>query len=311
MARKLKYKPRSWSEYNKSLIERGSLSLWINENVLNNWIADSNDNEGAPQKYSDVAITAALQLKFMLNLTFRATQGFLISLFKNLGVNLPVPHYSTFSRRLKRLKINIGANSDGIPLELGIDSSGLKVYGEGEWKVRTHGKGKRRTWRKFHLGIDLKEQKIHAVTVTTNDFRDNEVFDDTIEQVQTVISEVVGDGAYDAENCYQTCATKGIKPIFPPRKGAVIHQHKNCKKTPLPRDEAVRIIHKRGRKYWKKSVNYHRRSLTETAMFRFKRAFSPELKSRNFINQAKEVFIKCAILNKFNEIGLAKSVACW
>ncbi len=85
MARKSKYKPRSWSEYNKFLVECGSLNLWISEEVLSNWIAESNGHEGAPQKYSDLAIRAALEMKFVLNLTLRATQGFLHSIFENLG----------------------------------------------------------------------------------------------------------------------------------------------------------------------------------------------------------------------------------
>lgn len=223
---------------------------------------------------------------------------------------MPVPSYSTLSRRLRQVEIKLDVPDPTKPISLAIDSSGLKVYGEGEWKVRIHGHSKRRTWRKFHLGIDVNGQMIHAVTVTTNDFKDNEVFEDTISQVNSSIEDILGDGAYDSKNCYEACASRKANPIFPPRNGAVIRQHGNCKKESLPRDQTIRDIRVLGKKGWKEKVHYHRRSLAETAMFRFKKLFTPELKSRSFINQAKEVFIKCNILNQFSALGLANSVAC-
>lgn len=310
MTGKVIYKPRSWSDYNKSLVQRGNLCLWIHDGVIEDWLASQDHKRGAPRRYSDLAITAMLELRYLLNLTFRATQGFIQSLFKLLHIDLPVPDYSTLSRRLRKLEIELHVPQPMAPISLAIDSSGLKVYGEGEWKVRVHGHSKRRTWRKFHLGIDTTEQLIHAVTVTTNDFKDNEVFEETVSQVEAPIKEVLGDGAYDSKCCYDKCSSSKIKPIFPPRKGAVIHQHGNCKQSPKPRDQAIRDIRTLGRKGWKEKVGYHRRSLVETAMFRFKRLFSASLKSRIFINQAKEVFIKCNILNRFNVMGLARTVPC-
>lgn len=147
------------------------------------------------------------------------------------------------------------------------------------------------------------------MTLTTNDFKDNEVFEETISQITAPISDIIGDGAYDSKNCYAACKKINATGIFPPREGAVIHQHGNFKKEPLPRDQAIRCIRDLGRKTWKQQVGYHRRSLVESAMFRFKKLFTAELKSRNFLNQANEVFIKCNILNQFNTIGLANSVA--
>lgn len=310
MTGKVTYKPRSWSDYNKSLVQRGNLNLWVNDEVIEHWLAPVCSKRGAPRQYSDLAITTMLELKYLFNLTFRATQGFLKSLFDILDVDLPVPDYSTLSRRLRHLKIELKVPQAMDPISLAIDSSGLKVYGEGEWKVRIHGYSKRRTWRKFHLGIDTSEQLIHAVTVTTNDFKDNEVFGDTVAQVKAPIKDILGDGAYDSKNCYEECSSRRAKPVFPPRQGAVVRQHGNCKNEPLPRDKAIRDIRKLGRKGWKTKVGYHRRSLVETAMFRFKRMFSANLMSRSFINQAQEVFIKCNILNRFNVLGLAKSVPC-
>ena len=308
MTGKVKYKPRSWHDYNKSLVERGNLSVWISDEVIEDWQTLQDSQRGAPRQYSDLAIKTMLELKCLFNLSLRASQGFFQSLFDLLKIELPVPNYTTLSRRLRQLNIQLNLVKDEIPISLAIDSSGLKVYGEGEWKVRTHGYSKRRTWRKFHLGINVDNQKIHAATVTTNDFKDNEVFEDTVSQVNGPIVDVLGDGAYDSENCYKFCASKNIIPIFPPRKGAILHQHGNCKKAPLPRDQAIRHIRDFGKKDWKKKMNYHRRSLAESAMFRFKRQFTAELKSRNFDNQANEIFIKCGILNQFTHLGLANSV---
>ena len=249
MTRKVEYKPRSWQEYNKSLIQRGNLCLWIDDEVLDQWEASSQSKgRGAPRKYSDLAITSILELKYLFNLTLRAAQGFIQSLFDLLKISLPVPSYSTLSRRLRQLQIELKVPELTKPISLAIDSSGLKVYGEGEWKVRTHGYSKRRTWRKFHLGIDVNGQMIHAVTVTTNDFKDNEVFEETISQINAPIKDILGDGAYDSKNCYEACISRKVNPIFPPRNGAVIRQHGNCKKKSLPRDQAIRDIRILGKK---------------------------------------------------------------
>ena len=226
-----------------------------------------------------------------------------------LGIDIPVPHYSTLSRRLRKLESDLKTDNTNEPISLAIDSSGLKVYGEGEWKVRAHGYSKRRTWRKFHLGIDVNSQTIRAVTVTTNDFKDSEVFEETISQITYPINDIMGDGAYDSKNCYDVCQAINANPIFPPRKGAVIHQHGNSKAEPLARDQIIRDIRQLGKKGWKEKSGYHRRSLAETTMFRFKKQFTAELKSRDFNNQANEVFLKCGILNQFATIGLANSVA--
>jgi len=310
MTGKVKYVPRCWRDYNKSLIQRGSLSLWLNDEVFEQWEAPREKRRGAPRKYSDVAINTILKVKFLFNLPLRAAQGLFQSLFKLLNVDLPIPSYSTLSRRLPKLEVELNSPDLNGSSSFAIDSSGLKVYGEGEWKVRTYGYSKRRTWRKFHLGVDVEEQAIHAVTLTTNDFKDNEVFEETISQIAGCISDVIGDGAYDSKDCYTACEKLNANGIFPPRKGAVIHQHGNVKKEALPRDQAIRCIRDLGRKAWKEQTGYHRRSLVESAMFRFKKLFTTELKSRNFLSQAKEIFIKCNILNQFNKMGLANSIPC-
>ena len=128
-----------------------------------------------------------------------------------------------------------------------IDSTGLKVFGEGEWKVRQHGYTKRRTWKKLHLCVNESNSEIISASFTDNSFKDNEVFKEMLEGMESKVSKVSGDGAYDAQECWDFCHSRGIKGIFPPRKGAKIKKHGNCKGEVLPRDEHIRMIRRMGK----------------------------------------------------------------
>lgn len=184
-----------------------------------------------------------------------------------------------------------------------VDATGVKVYGEGEWKTGQHGISKRRTWRQLHLGIDEATGEVLAVVVTTNDFSDGQLLPDLLDQIDGEIAQVSGDGAYDHRQCYAKMTERGAKPVIPPRKDAVIWQHGNRKALPHPRDQNLRYIRQHGRKKWKRDSGYHRRSWAETTMFRFKTLFGERLSSRNFDNQAVELFIKCAALNRMIQIA--------
>lgn len=184
-----------------------------------------------------------------------------------------------------------------------VDSTGVKVYGEGEWKTRQHGVSKRRTWRKLHLGVDEATGEILVPVVSTNDIHDGTVLGDILEQIEDPIEQVSTDGAYDHQDCYNQIAKREAKPVIFPRKDAIIWQHGNFKPPPHPSDENLHYIRKHGRKQWKRDSNYHRRSLAETTMFRFKTIFGGNLSARNFDNQAVELFIKCAALNRMIQIA--------
>ncbi len=179
----------------------------------------------------------------------------------------------------------------------------MKVYGEGEWKVRTHGVGKRRTWRKLHLGVDEGSGEILGAVVTTNDMADCEVLPDILEQIDQPIEQVSGDGGYDTKGCYDTISQHGARAIIPPRSNAKIQLPSNTQALPYPRDENLRRIHQVGRKQWKLESGYHRRSLSETAIFRLKIIFGGKLRRRFFDNQAVELFLQCAALNRMIQLG--------
>lgn len=159
-------------------------------------------------------------------------------------------------------------------------------------------KSKRRTWRKVHLAVDESNDQILSVVFSENSFKDSEVFVDLVEQIDANIEQTTGDGAYDDKTCYGWAETNGVNGAFPPRRGAKINQHGNDGAKPRQRDEHIRGMRAVGRKQWKKDANYHRRSIAETAMYRFKILTGDRLASRKFENQASEVFLRCKILNR-------------
>lgn len=301
---------RNWSEYNAGLKQRGSLSFWVSEDVLAAWvIPELTGKRGASPFYSDLAIMTMVTLKSVFHLAGRQTQGFVESLFELMAIELSVPDHSTLSRRLGKLEIELPVTQARPARHVVVDSTGVKVYGEGEWKTRQHGVSKRRTWRKLHLGVDEATGEIVAMGVTTNDISDGQVLPDLLEQIEEDIEQVSADGAYDQKRSYDEIRKRNAKAAIPPRKGAKIWQHGNSKAERHNRDETLRRIRKVGRKAWKRQVNYHRRSLAETTMFRFKTIFGGKLCSRSFDNQAVELFIQCAALNRM--IQLAKPDTTW
>lgn len=301
---KPQYRIRNWSEYNAGLKTRGSLTFWVEESVLEQWVVeDLSGKPGASLLYSDLAIQTMATVKAVYRLAGRQCQGFLESIFELMGIDLPVPDHSTLSRRVGKLAIDLPVIPKQGARHVVVDSTGVKVYGEGEWKTRQHGVSKRRTWRKLHLGVDEATGEIVAMVVTTNDVADGEVLEDILEQIEHEIEQVSTDGAYDHRHCYDEIDARGAKAVIPPRKDAKIWQHGNRKDKPHQRDENLRSIRKHGRKRWKRDSGYHRRSIAETTMFRFKTIFGGNLSARKFDNQAVELFIKGVALNRMIQIA--------
>jgi Transposase DDE domain len=314
---KARYKVKNWREYNKSLRARGSITLWLSEEAQDGWHAFCLDKRGRPAVYSDLAIETALTIKAVFGLPLRGTQGFVDSLFRLLGTPLKCPDYSTLSRRGGKLAVQISPRKTAEPLVIAIDSTGLKVYGEGEWKVRKHGAGKRRTWRKLHLAVDVKTNDIVASILTENDLADCEVLPELLAQIDQPIAAVSADGAYDTKDCHEAITAKNATPKVPPREGAVVQcpQIITAKYNPAlaHRDAAIRRIHALGggeeaRKTWKTEVGYHQRSLSETAMFRRKTLFSPKLSARKFQNQQQESALIINAINTMTRLGMPDSI---
>jgi len=313
---KRQYRVRNWPEYNAALVQRGSLSVWIEESSLNTWHCCPSGKRGAPFLYSDAAITMVLLLKIVYRLPLRGAQGMAQSILGLLGMELSVPHYSTLSRRQAKLSLEVPRLARRENLHLVVDSTGCKVYGEGEWKVRIHGKAKRRTWRKLHLGVDESSGEIIAAVLSSNNMGDGEVLPQLLDQVEEPIVQLSGDGGYDQSSCYQALHERAqeqdhpLKVTTPPRHGARIWKHGNSQGEKWARDENLRRIRQAGRKRWKEESGYHRRSLAETAMSRYKRIIGEKLQARDFSRQAKEAFIGIIALNRMTGLGMPQSYAC-
>jgi IS5 family transposase len=306
--RKRQYRLRNWGQYNKALVQRGSLTVWISEDVLRAWHNTAHTGRrGKPADYTDTAILCRATLAEVYRLPLRATEGLTRSVVRLLGVELSVPDYTTLCRRRRALEVELPRRSKSEPLHLVVDSTGLKVYGEGEWKVRQHGYARRRTWRKLHLGADEATGEFVAVVVTTNDFKDSQLLPDLLDQVEDEMSQVSADGAYDSRNCYEAIRDRRARAAIPPQKRARIWQHGNTKAERHSRDENLRAIRRTGRAHWKRDSGYHRRSLAETAVFRVKMIFGERVGARSFAGQAAQLLVRCAALNRMTHLGMPDS----
>ena len=291
-------------------MQRGSLTLWIDDEVLANWHPAPKEKRkrGGQVQYSDQAIECLLMLKAVYGLPYRQTIGFAQSILNLLDANVRVPDYTLLCKRSKAITIDLSVTPSTEPKHVVLDSTGLKVYGEGEWKVRQHGYSKRRTWRKLHLSVDDSTQELQAVVLTEAGVDDAEAGKQLLDDTPGEIGRVGGDGAYDKRKFYEASTARGIDEILvPPRRDAKIWQHGNSKKDPLPRDENLRRIRQVGRRRWKAEAGYHRRSLAETAVFRFKVIFGNSLRTRTIERQITEVRIKAAALNRMTQCGMPQS----
>jgi IS5 family transposase len=304
------YRLRNWSQYNKALRERGSLSVWISEDVLSAWHNRAcTGKRGKPADYTDTAILCMATVEAVYGLPLRATEGLMRSIINLLGVELSVPCYTTLCRRRRSLEVEMPRLRKSEPLHLVVDSTGIKVYGEGEWKVRQHGYSRRRTWRKLHLGVDEATLEFVSVVVSTNSFKDSQLLPDLLEQVSDELSQVSADGAYDSRNCSDAIREREARAAIPPQKRARIWQHGNTKAERLRRDENLREIRKKGRREWKRESGYHRRSLAETQLFRVKTIFGERVSARSFDGQAAQMLVRCAALNRMTHLGMPDSYA--
>src|SRR5262245_37393491 len=250
-AKKASYRIRNWAEYDRALVRRGSLTIWVDEHALRDWEYRGPAHWGGQYLYSDAAVQCLLTLRAVFHLPLRATQGMARSVFELMGLDLEVPHYSTLSRRATDLSVGLSRKSKG-PLHLVLDSTGLKVYGEGEWEVRKHGYSRRRTWRKLHLAIDAVSHEVQAVAVTEAGVDDAEEVDHLLEPIDREVASAAADRAYDKRKVYRALRPRTGRILIPPRKDARIWRHGNSPGPPLPRDEDLRHIRRVGRRAWKR-----------------------------------------------------------
>lgn len=305
---KIRYRVTNWSDYNQALIRRGDISLWLDETVIDQWQRPQpTGRAGRPWSYSDVAVQCMLALRLLYHLPLRAAQGLLLSLFTLLDCPLPVPDYSTLCRRQRHLAIPLNVQASDQPRHILIDSTGLKVFGEGEWKVRNYGAETRRTWRKLHLAVDADTREIVATVLTDKETADCEVLPQLLLKINGSIRKVYADGAYDTWECRYALTHYQAEAVIPPRENAVTKGNDLCPEV-AQRDQAIRIVAQEGLAAWKQQSGYRRRSLAETTMFRVKKSLGEHLRARVIQNQIAEAVMKSRILNDFIHQGLPLSV---
>src|SRR4051812_3290763 len=301
---KARYKVANWAEYDAALRRRGSLTVWVTPEAIAAWVPTGTGQQGRPRCYSDVAIETGLVLRLAFGRPWRQTEGLLGSIMDLLGLDLPVPDHPSFSRRSADLGIATALKKANGSVHVVIDSTGLKVFGSGEWLHEKHGGKPRRSWRKLHLAVDPDSGDILAAELTTTDEGDASMVGPLLDQIDSPVSAVLADGAYDGDPTYQTILDRhpDAEVVIPPRSNAVLRDTADTE--PTQRDRHIETLARKGRMGWQKAVGYGKRSLVETAFYRYKVLIGRSLRARTLSAQKVEARIACTVTSRMTSLGM-------
>lgn len=295
------YRVRNWHHYNEGLKQRGSLTLWISKEAWEVWRYHGEPKKGGQFRYSDLAIETCLTVRMLYHLPLRATEGFMKSLIVLMHLSLPIPDYSTLQRRSTCLSVAVKPLHKKAITDLVVDATGLKVFGEGEWKIRQHGKSKHRAWMKLHVALDAASQQAWAVSLTTNEVDDAAEVPTLLKSVDVPIRSFIGDGAYDKVKVrrplYERALSQGedILQLMNLQQKAIVDVKQRI--YTAQRDQDIKVIGQVGLKKWKVLSGYHQRSKAETFMFRYKTTLGDHIHCRTLQAQSSEVKLGAKILN--------------
>jgi hypothetical protein len=309
---KMKFRVTNWPDYEAGLRRRGSLTLWVTPEALAGWGAPRRRTRGGQPRYSDLAIETALTLGCVFGMRLRQTEGLMGSIFDLMGVEIPVPDHTTLSRRAQKGAPSAQRQPQSIPdgpLHVLVDSTGLKIYGAGQWLEDKHGARSRRNWCKLHLAVDADGGEIIAHGPTDQDTDDLSQVEPLLNQIDGEIGQFTADGAYDGKPTYgKVLRHSGLaRVVIPPRATAV---ESGDTGPPGQRDSHVAAIAKDGRLTWQAATGYGKRALIETAIGRYKALIGRRLRARSFPAQQTEVAIGCIVLNRMLACGRPESVRC-
>ena len=224
---KTKFRVTNWPEYEAGLRRRGSLTLWLTPDALSGWQAPRRKTRGGQHRYSDLAIETTLTLGLVFGLRLRQAEGLLESVLQLMGLALAVPDHATLSRRARTWQsLNERRDRPGLPagpVHVLVDSTGLQVYGAGQWLEEKHGARSRRGWRKLHLALDTDSGEIIAHILTDQDTGDVSQVAPLLDQTDGPIGQFTADGAYDGRPTYDTVINHSAAAaiVIPPRANAV------------------------------------------------------------------------------------------
>lgn len=293
---------RNWREYNKKLVQRGSLTFLIDPKIMKTLeVKAQKKRKGRPLEFSDQLILLLLMVKIHYKMPYRMLEGFTRFFFEQFK-KMKIPTYSLTCKRAKGLSTKLPRLSSCKPKTVIVDATGIKVQGEGEWKVKIHGKGRPRKWIKLHVAIDERTQEIVGEISTAATVDDGKAFPKVVQQVRGRPKLVIGDGAYDDRDVRELIREKGGKCLIPPPRNAVCHG------TDLERDDAIKVIRAFGgdkvaKSIWGKLSGYSRRALVETTFSRYKKMFGERAFSRTEERIVLENRLKCVLLNKMMRAG--------
>lgn len=204
-------------------MQRGSITFWLSDDFEQVRLYAGKKQRGSQFEYSEKAIEIMLTIKEVFHLTNRGVEGFVCSLFDMMNIHLPLPDHSTLSKRAKTLKVRLPKKTNR-SMNLVLDSTGLKIYGEGEWKVRKHGYSRHRTWHKLHVGANPNNDEIQVMVLTGNNISDDAVVKDILAQIELTLLSCAADGAYDKRKAYDAlnAHSPNVEILIPPRKNAHI-----------------------------------------------------------------------------------------
>lgn len=304
--KRVRYRVQNWSAYDRALVARGQVTLWVDERVLREWQAPRRAGQrGAPQRYSETLMLSLWALKARYRLTNRGVEGLMQSLLSLLGIGRPVPDHTTISRRGRQLRVDLTRARRSAPIHVLLDSTGIKIQGASTWRSWQHYRpGGPHTFRKLHLAADADTQEIVAVEVTDRQDHDKEMVEPLLAQIADPLGRVTADGNYDFDRVREAIWARGALDIIPPRVTAV-----RVRANPRPeRDRAVQRMAETGSKAaWKAEVGYHRRSLIETTMSRLKGQFGERMGSRERRRQITELRVWGWVLNHLTLLGMPMS----
>jgi hypothetical protein len=302
---KTKCRVTNWAEYERALVRRGNITLWISQDAIAAWKPTPTGRRGAQQKFSDHAIETALTLRQVFKLPLRQAEGFLKSILSLMDVDLEAPDHTTLSRRSQQLDIKLDVAAADVPIHLVVDSSGLSIVGEGEWAAAKHGERGKRGWKKLHLGVDGNGM-IVAQVLTDATADDAKTGLRLIEDTAGKIASVTADAAYDTIAIYEAARARGAKVVVPPIRTAKVTRRGPRS---AARDQTIGEVARIGRRQWQKESGYHLQGRVENTFFRYKGILGDRLRARQANAQQTEVVMACNILNRMAGIGMPVSRA--
>jgi hypothetical protein len=298
----------NWAAYNEALRRWGSLTVWFTDQAIAAWKAAPRTTPGGQPHYSDLAITTALTLRAVFHLALRQTEGLVGSILQLLDLDLPVPNFSTLSRRAQTLDLPAQPRTPGGPIHLMVDSSGLKLSGPGEWLVEKHGTSRRRSWRKLHIGFDAVTGRIVASILTDRDVDDASQIEPLLDQIAEPVDLFLGDGGYDRTGVYTALEERhpAATVVVPPRSDAVLSATADTE--PTQRDRHIQAIADKGRMAWQHDSGYNERARVEGQFARWKQVIGDGLRFHSDQARATEVAIAAQVLNRMLGLGCPNSV---